>query len=232
MLLSLQSVRRQFDGSGGITNVSMHVPDGAVYVLAGPNGAGKTTTLSIITGLLFAEAGALVLAGAPVPLDRAAPRPGIGLVADDPILDGGLTPWQWLGFAAAVKDVRPDDPTAAAHRLLLQDADLDKPIRALSFGTRRKVALWTELLTTSSLLVLDEPMIGLDPDAIRAFSAELRAFADTGRSVILSTHLLREAESVATHVGIIRDGRTVSEGTLDEVRSGRTLAEAYHGTEV
>lgn len=233
-MLALEHLERRYDGSGGVTDVSIHLPRGAVYVLCGANGAGKTTTIAVLAGLLFSRKGTLRLAdrhGATreVPLHRYVPRPGFGYVPDQPVLDPHLTPWQWLAFASGIKDVpvRPEEAEALAQELALDAAVLGARISSLSFGNQRKVALWAEMATTRELLVLDEPLIGLDPFAIRAFERAAQAFAAGGRGVLLSTHLLAEAETMATHVGVIHQGRTVREGTLEAVREGGTLREAF-----
>jgi ABC-2 type transport system ATP-binding protein len=228
-MLHLEHLERTYAGRGGVTDVSLHAPPGAVYVLVGRNGAGKTTTLSVLTGRLFATRGTLVLDGARIPLDGPSVRPGLGYVADDPGLEPTLTPAQWLAYAAALKGAPRDGPAeeALARMLLLGGDVLDMPIRRLSFGNRRKVALWTELATTRSVLVLDEPLMGLDPPSIDAFHAAARHFTSTGRVILMSTHHLRDAETVATHVGIVDGGRTVAEGTLEQVRTAPTLHETY-----
>jgi len=165
MLLELSHLRRRYDGVGGVTDVSMSVPPGAVYALCGANGSGKTTTLSVLAGLFYAEAGRLALDGRPIPLDRWARRTGVGFVADVPILDEALTPWQWVTFVASLKGVQPAaDAALDAETLTLASDALNQPIYALSGGTRRKVALWTELVTASRAVTSLPP-----PLARRAF---------------------------------------------------------------
>lgn len=228
-MLNATGLRRQFDGRGGISSVSLNIPPGSIYVLCGANGSGKTTTLNVLAGLLFAETGSLTYRGQSIPLNRFAPRSGIGWIADDPFIDDDLTAWQWASFVCGIKNSQwpVDEAMAAAEQLQLPLPVLDQPIRAMSFGTRRKVALWTELMTTKALLILDEPIIGLDPLSIRGVLALSRSFVTTGRSVLLSTHLLSEAQEFGTHVGIIHQGYIVREGAMDVVCAGRSLYEAY-----
>jgi len=228
MLLELSHLRRRYDGVGGVTDVSMSVPAGCVYALCGPNGSGKTTTLSLLAGLFYGEAGRLTLNGQAVPLDRWARRPGLGFVADVPILDEALTPWQWVAFVASLKGVQPAaDAELQADTLTLTPDALHQPIYTLSGGTRRKVALWTEFVTTSVAIALDEPLVGLDPQAIHGFHEAVRRYVASGRAVVLSTHLLHEAEAIATHVGILAEGVTRTEGALSEVRGGSSLFTAF-----
>lgn len=229
MMLSLAHLRRTYPGGHGVHDVTITVPAGAVYALVGANGAGKTTTLSVITGALRAPGGSLVIDGVTIPLDRYAPRPGIGFVGFDPVVDPAHTAWEWLGFVCAVKGVRPrTDALSWATGLALTPDSLDRPIVTLSEGNRRKVCLWIGAVTATRLLVLDEPTTALDPPAILALQETIRRLASEGRSVLLSTHLLPQAEEVATHVGILSAGRTVDEGPLAYVLAGSaSLHERY-----
>ena len=225
--LELSGLSRTFAGKGGVSDVSVRVPDAAIYVLCGANGAGKTTTISVIAGLLFAQPGSLLLQSRAIPLDRDARRPGLGFVPDHPYLDSELTAVQWLAFVRQLKrcgGVIAQEEVADALRL--SASELRLPIRELSFGTRRKVALWTEFASCSSLLLLDEPLIGLDPPSIAGFQWIAERFASTGSSILMSTHLLAEAETIATHVGVLSSGRTVLEGRLEDVVGDATLLEA------
>jgi ABC-2 type transport system ATP-binding protein len=226
-VIQLSHARRQYGGRGGITDVSLTVPRGSIYVLSGANGAGKTTAISVLAGLLFAETGALTWNGAAMRLDRFGPREGLGFVPDTPILDADLTGWQWLAFTAAVKGHSPVSGESLADDFNLTSDTLSLPIRMLSFGNQRRVALWAEMATSSRVLLLDEPLIGLDPLAIERFRRAAIAFVESGRSIVLSTHLLREAEILATHVGIIHGGVTVREGSLDHVCDGKTLQDTF-----
>jgi len=228
MRLELSHLRRRYDGVGGVTDVSMSVPAGCVYALCGPNGSGKTTTLSVLAGLFYGEAGRLALNGQAVPLDRWARRPGLGFVADVPVLDEALTPRQWVTFVASLKGVEPAAHAAPdAATLMLAPEALDQPIYTLSGGTRRKVALWTELVTATTAVLFDEPLVGLAPKAISGFHDLVRRYAASGRSVVLSTHLLHEAEAIATHVGILDEGVTKIEGALADVRGEMSLFAAF-----
>lgn len=237
-MLHLSRCTKTYAGAHGIRDVSLRVSAGAVYALCGPNGAGKTTALEVLVGLRTAEAGELEVGAHRLRLDRVLPRPGLGFVADVPVLDDALTGWQWASLLRQLKRAPWPETFAeqSATELGLGDDVLHRPVGSLSFGTRRKVALWSELATTHTVLVLDEPLTGLDPVAIAGLHRVLTRFVADGRSVLLSTHLLREAEAVATHVGLLMGGRMRAEGTLDAVRDGlslparfaQVLAEAAH----
>ncbi len=228
MLLELSHVERTYGGRGGVRDVSLTVPERAIYVLCGANGAGKTTTLSVVAGLLFAARGRLSIDGRAIPLDRQACRPGLGLLTDTPFTDEALTGWQWASFVSGIRNVAwPKDAEETALLLTLQPEALQQRICKLSFGNRRKLVLWIEMMTTRSVLLLDEPLTGLDPSAIEGFHRAARLFVSSGRSIVFSTHLLREAEALATHAGIIHEGVTKCEGSLAEVCAGRSLHETF-----
>lgn len=227
-MIRLEQLQRTYPGGGGVHGVRLHAPAGSVYALVGPNGAGKTTTLGVLTGHLFTRTGSLSIDGQAIALDRHAVRPGMASVSFDPVMDPALTAWEWLGYAAALRGAAAGvQGMVWAERLLIAPASLDRPIGTLSDGNRRKAALWSAMQLAERVLVLDEPLTGLDPSSILAFEGAVRAFAAEGRTVVLSTHLLPQAERLATHVGMIVAGRTVAEGTVDEVCQGRTLEERF-----
>ncbi|MEP6619805.1 MAG: ABC transporter ATP-binding protein [bacterium] len=228
LAIELRNLCRTYDGEGGVRDVSLSVPKGAIYVLCGANGSGKSTALSVLVGLLFSRHGSLRFNGMSVPLDRMAARAGLGFLPDTPIVDNGLTGWQWASFVAGIKGTEwPTSASDAAKRLTLPLDAIDRPVRSLSFGTKRKLALWVEMMTTTSVLVLDEPLVGLDPPSIEGFYELARDWVALGRSMLLSTHLLREADGIATHVGILRDGISVADGPIRDIAAGRPLAQVF-----
>lgn len=233
-MLQLDQVTHTYDGHYGIRGVSLHVPRGSLFVVCGANGAGKTTLLSVVCGLLPPEGGRLSVSDPAAPAGRAlltahTPRTGFGYLGDATTTDPHLSAWEWLGYAAAVKGAAIDLDEAALYRttLELDGQPLDAAIHTLSFGNQRKVALWAEFLTTRSVLVLDEPLLGLDPGAIEGFNSAARRFVGTGRSILLSTHLLAEAEAIATHVAFLRDGELVRAGPRAEIVGDRSLRAAF-----
>jgi ABC-2 type transport system ATP-binding protein len=230
-ILKVAGLTKRYSNGRGIQDVSMEVPAGSVYVLAGPNGSGKTTLLSSLVGLLRPSGGSIHWRGESVPLDRHHPRRGLGFVSDNAYLDADLTPAQWCEWVAGLKGVAtPADAIARAKALGLDPEFLGQLIADLSLGTRKKVAIWAELITTDDLLILDEPYGSLDPLSIDALHDALRSYASDGGSVLFSTHLLREVESVATHVGILREGRMVVEGDVKAICAERPIASFFRDT--
>lgn len=231
--LDLVGLTRHYPSGAGISDVTLRLLPGEIHVLAGANGAGKTTTLSVLAGTRYARMGALRLGEHTVRLDRLSPRPGLGFVADRPLFDPRLTPYQWLRFVMTLRHQTDDLPTTVhtaaelADVLQLPPPALQEPIGTLSFGTQRKVALWTEMLATRAVLLLDEPLTGLDPLAIEGLHSALRTFCAHGGAVLLSTHLLREAEALASHAAIMHMGRITAAGPMSTVRGDGSFHDAF-----
>ena len=232
VLLETVNVTRLFPSGRGIANISMRVPAGAIYVLCGPNGAGKTTLLRSLVGLWRPTSGVIRWRGEDLPLNRHVPRRGLGFLPDTPFTDANLTAIQWAEFVSGIKGVpmHEDAALTRANAFELSAGVLQRPIRELSFGTQRKIALWTELITTSHLLVLDEPFSGLDPVAIDALHDSLRSYVSDGKSVLFSTHLLREVGALATHVAVLIDGGMRYEGTAPGALGEGGVLELFRAT--
>ena len=226
---TVTGLTRQYAGQGGVVDLSFTLAPGTITALVGANGAGKTTALSVLAGFRLAHTGTLQMGALTIPLTAAAARPNMGFVADRPVTDGRLTAWQWLDFVRALRGGTIDTATATAlaAQLCLTPADLGQPIGARSLGTQRKIALWVELLVTTDVLLLDEPLTGLDPLAINGLHAALRAFTARGGRVLLSTHLLREAEALASHVIVLAHGRVVANATMTEVVGHSSLYDTF-----
>jgi ABC-2 type transport system ATP-binding protein len=229
LALCVERLSKQYRNGKGVRDFNLRVPRGAIYCLLGPNGAGKTTALAVLAGWYGADTGSMNVSGVPITIDRPGQRPGLGFVPDAPVLDDALTGWEWASYVTDVKARRWPHALSreVATQLRLEESLLSTTIATMSLGSRRKVALWIEFVTTERVLVLDEPLTGLDPHAIAGFQAVARGFTDRGGAVLMSTHLVHEAEALATHVGILADGCTVAQGSLDEVRGGTTLLCAF-----
>jgi ABC-2 type transport system ATP-binding protein len=227
--LSVDLLSKRYPNGKGVHAVSLLIPTRSIYCLLGPNGSGKTTTLAVLAGWYGADSGSVTIGGNRVRIDRPGHRVGLGFVPDVPVLDDALTGWEWASYVAAIKEQSWPHALAdeVAAQLLLDEGTLSTTIGTLSLGSRRKVALWIEFVTTRHLLILDEPLTGLDPHAIAGFHAAARGFSARGGAVLMSTHLVHEAESLATDVGIIAAGRTVVQGSLAEVRGDLTLLAAF-----
>ena len=220
-------------GRPAVDGLDLEVRRGELYALLGPNGAGKTTTLRMVTGLLAPDAGRIEVLG----IDLAqAPREAkrrMAYLPDDPMLYGKLKPTEYLEFVAGLWGVeaRAAEPRA---RELLDWLDLSPHAHELtegfSRGMKQKLALAGALIHEPELLILDEPLTGLDAAAARQVKDLLLSHVAKGGTVILTTHILEVAERLAQRIGIIREGRLIAEGTLAELRertSGGSLEDVF-----
>jgi ABC-2 type transport system ATP-binding protein len=222
--LQLRSLRKAF-GRPAVDGIDLSVRRGELYALLGPNGAGKTTTLRMVTGLLAPDSGQVEVLGIDLARDPAAAKRKMAYLPDDPMLYGKLKPTEYLEFVAGLWGIAAEDAEPRARRLL-DWLDLTKHAHELtegfSRGMKQKLALAGALIHEPELLILDEPLTGLDAAAARQVKDLLMSHVAKGGTVILTTHILEVAERLAQRIGIIRQGRLIAEGTLAELRE-RTL---------
>src|SRR5689334_23063263 len=201
----------------------MVVPRGSVYGFLGPNGSGKTTTIRMLLGLVFPTSGSHELLDTPMPAGAARVLPRVGSLVEGPAFYPQLSGRANLARIDAV-DATADPATstarvsAALERVGLLAA-AKKHYRAYSLGMKQRLAIAASLLQPRDLIILDEPTNGLDPQGTREVRALIREIATDGVTVLVSSHLLAEVEQICTHVGVMRTGRLVFQGTLDELRS-------------
>jgi ABC-2 type transport system ATP-binding protein len=228
-------LRKVFATTVAVDRLSLRIPRGTFYAFLGPNGAGKTTSLRMLAGLLQPGDGRALIDGIDIHLEPERAKARLAYVPDEPALYGKLTAVEFLEYTAALWDVSPPEARARAQSLLAQ---LGLPERAgdrlegFSRGMKQKVALAAALLHRPSLLMLDEPLTGLDASAARLVKDMLQNFVAAGGTVLLTTHILEVAERLAQRIGIIHRGRLCAEGTLDELRAqtalpGATLEDVF-----
>nr|WP_314546620.1 ABC transporter ATP-binding protein [uncultured Massilia sp.] len=219
--LVLRALRKSF-GRPAVDGLDLTVRRGELYALLGPNGAGKTTTLRMVTGLLAPDAGQVEVLGTDLGRDPAGAKRRMAYLPDDPLLYGKLKPGEYLEFVAGLWGIRAADAEPRA-RELLDWLDLTQHAHELtegfSRGMKQKLALAGALIHAPELLILDEPLTGLDAAAARQVKDLLLSHVAGGGTVILTTHILEVAERLAQRIGIIRQGRLIAEGTLDELRA-------------
>jgi ABC-2 type transport system ATP-binding protein len=230
--LRLSSLSKSF-GRPAVDKLDLTVRRGELYALLGPNGAGKTTTLRMVTGLLAPDAGSVQVFGVDLAADPAGAKQKMAYLPDDPMLYAKLKPTEYLEFVAGLWGIAAADAEPRARRLL-DWLDLTKHAHELtegfSRGMKQKLALAGALIHEPQLLILDEPLTGLDAAAARQVKDLLLAHVANGGTVILTTHILEVAERLAQRIGIIQHGRLIAEGTLDELRGqtrGGTLEDVF-----
>jgi ABC-2 type transport system ATP-binding protein len=230
--LQLTSLCKSF-GRPAVDQLNLTVRRGELYALLGPNGAGKTTTLRMLVGLLAPDAGRVEVLGIDLAQDPAAAKQKMAYLPDDPMLYAKLKPTEYLEFVAGLWGISAEEAEPRARRLL-DWLDLAKHAHELtegfSRGMKQKLALAGALIHEPELLILDEPLTGLDAAAARQVKDLLLAHVGKGGTVILTTHILEVAERLAQRIGIIKSGRLIAEGTLEQLRAqteGGTLEDMF-----
>jgi ABC-2 type transport system ATP-binding protein len=218
--LQLRGLVKHFDRPA-VDGLDLTVRAGEFYALLGPNGAGKTTTLRIVAGLLRPDAGQVSVLGIDALADPIAAKRDVAWVSDEPMIYDKLTPFEFLEFVAGLWSI-PAELAEARSRELIGWLGLEphahERCQGFSKGMRQKIALAGALVHEPRLLILDEPLTGLDAGSARQVKDVLAERVRGGVTVILTTHILEVAERLAERIGIIDRGRLIAEGTLDELR--------------
>lgn len=216
----VESVTKKFGATVALDGVSLEVPAGCVFGLIGPNGSGKTTLIRIALDLLRPTAGTISILGLDSRRRGVEARTHTSYLPGNLVLPRKLTGRQYINDVARLRRVHgPSDFMELAERL---HADLDRPIGQLSLGNRRKIGLVSALSHGPRLLFLDEPTAGMDPLVQQTFRRLVREAADRGATVFLSSHVLDEVQHVADRIAVVRGGRIVTTGTVDELTSQLT----------
>jgi len=218
--LQVRALTKRFDRLA-VDALDLTVRTGEFYALVGPNGAGKTTTLRMVAGLLRPDAGSVSIFGIDALEDPTAAKQIVAWVSDEPMIYDKLTPLEYLEFVAGLWGINPAASLASAHDLLVSlglQAHLHERCEGFSKGMRQKVALAGALVHDPRLIILDEPLTGLDAVSARHVKGLLGDRVRAGCTIIMTTHILEVAERMADRIGVIASGRLVAEGTLAELR--------------
>jgi ABC-2 type transport system ATP-binding protein len=219
--LRIRRLTKRFDRIA-VDALDLTVRSGEFYALLGPNGAGKTTTLRMVAGLLRPDAGSVSVLGIDALADPVATKQIIAWVSDEPMIYDKLTPLEYLAFVAGLWGIDPAISENSAHELLTSlglAPHLHERCEGFSKGMRQKVALAGALIHEPRLIILDEPLTGLDAVSARHVKGLLQDRVRLGCTVIMTTHILEVAERMADRIGVIAAGRLVAEGTLSELRA-------------
>ena len=218
--LEIRGLAKRFE-QPAVDGLDLRVRTGEFYTLLGPNGAGKTTTLRMITGLLKPDRGTITVFGIDALVDPVGAKRLMAWLSDEPMIYDKLTPIEYLEFVGGLWAVESSLAEARARDLidwLGLKANANDRCEGLSRGMRQKVALAGALLHEPRLIILDEPFTGLDAGSARLVKSVLRQRAQTGCSVLMTTHILDTAERMADRIGVMVAGRLLAEGNLDDLR--------------
>jgi ABC-2 type transport system ATP-binding protein len=220
LAVAIRGLAKRFDRPA-VDGLDLTIEAGTFYSLIGPNGAGKTTTLRMLTGLLVPDAGSISVFGVDVLADPVGAKRIMAWLSDEPMIYDKLTPVEYLDFVAGLWGVHARTAEARGRDLigwlgLVPYAH--ERCEGLSKGTRQKVALAGALVHDPKLIILDEPLTGLDAASARLVKGLLRERVRAGCAVLMTTHILDVAEHIADRIGVIRGGRLVAEGTLEDLR--------------
>ena len=232
--LEIRGLTKRFAGRAAVDGLDLSIPAGEFHAILGPNGAGKTTTLRIVAGLLRPDAGSVSVLGHDVLATPEDAKRVLAFLPDDPLLYAKLRPLEYLEFVAGLWSLDPVSARKRAGELLEWLGLADRTgelIEGFSRGMRQKLALAGALIHDPRVMILDEPLTGLDAAAARQVKDLLVERVKQGVCVILTTHILEIAERLAERISIIQRGRIVAQGTMEELRrasgAGATLEDIF-----
>lgn len=220
--INIQNLWKSYNGTVALQGFSLAVYPGEIFGLIGPNGAGKTTTIKILVGLLRPDAGVVRVLGHDILTDSVTYKAGLGYMPEAPTLPEYLTAREFLGYVARIRDLPKQDIAPRSEEMLRtldRASKANEPIANLSKGMKAKLAYAAATVHRPRLLILDEPLIGIDPAGQHLLKEQVGALARAGGTVLVSTHQLDTAERLCSRVGIIHHGKNVAVGDLASLRA-------------
>ena len=229
-MLNIEHLTKRFGEKTAVDDLSLHIRPGEIYGFIGHNGAGKTTTLKCAVGILQYDEGTIRIDGRSVREDPVESKRVLAYIPDNPDLYDYMSGIQYLNFIADVFRIGAGERRERIHRyaeLFELTPDLGQPISAYSHGMKQKLAVIAAWLHSPKLIVMDEPFVGLDPKAAHSLKEMMREHCDAGGAIFFSTHVLEVAEKLCDMVAIIKQGRLIRAGTMEEVRGDDSLEEVF-----
>ena len=231
-MLSINNLTKTYRGSSkGVHEVSLEIESGDIYGFIGPNGAGKTTTIKCVVGILSFQEGSITIDGVSIIDNPIECKKKFAYIPDNPDIYDYLTGIQYLNFIADVFEVSAQDREEKIKkyaRAFEIEESLGDLVSSYSHGMKQKLAIISAMIHEPKLLILDEPFVGLDPQASVVFKDFMREMCSKGGAVFFSTHVLDVAERLCTRVAIIKDGRIITSGKMEDiVTNGNTLGSIF-----
>ena len=229
-MLNIQHLTKTYGEKKAVDDLSLHIAPGEIYGFIGHNGAGKTTTLKSVAGILQFDSGEITVGGVSIKSDPLTCKKQMAYIPDNPDLYEFMTGIQYLNFIADVFGVSAADRQARIRdygdRFELT-GDLAQPIAAYSHGMKQKLAIIAAWLHQPKLILMDEPFVGLDPKASHLLKGMMREICDQGGAIFFSTHVLEVAEKLCDKVAIIKGGKLIRSGSMEEVKGDDSLEEVF-----
>ena len=229
-MLDIQHLTKRYGEKKAVDDLSLHIAPGEIYGFIGHNGAGKTTTLKAVVGILPFEEGEITINGVSVKTDPLTCKRQLAYIPDNPDLYDYMTGSKYLNFIADIFGVGAEERQERIHKyadLFELTDDLAQPIAAYSHGMKQKLAIISAWLHQPKLIIMDEPFVGLDPKASHTLKGMMREVCDQGGAIFFSTHVLEVAEKLCDKVAIIKGGRLIRAGIMEEVKGDDSLEEVF-----
>ena len=229
-MLEIKNLTKTFGEKRAVDDLSLHIAPGEIFGFIGHNGAGKTTTLKAVAGILSFDAGQILIDGLDVKTRALDCKKRLAYIPDNPDLYDFMTGTKYLNFLADIFQVPAQKRNARIQKyadLFELTADLEKPIAAYSHGMKQKLAIIGAWMHQPKLIIMDEPFVGLDPKAAHILKGMMRSFCDEGGAIFFSTHVLEVAEKLCDKVAIIKNGKLIRCGTMEEVKGDESLEDVF-----
>ena len=229
-MLVINHLTKAYGEKKAVDDLNLHIHAGEIYGFIGHNGAGKTTTLKSVVGILQFDQGEILIDGKSIQTDPLACKREIAYIPDNPDLYEYMTGIKYLNFIADIFGVSAEDRQARIRKyadLFELTEDLAQPIAAYSHGMKQKLAIIAAWLHQPKLIIMDEPFVGLDPKASHLLKEMMREVCDAGGAIFFSTHVLEVAERLCDKVAIIKGGKLIRSGTMEEVKGDDSLEEVF-----
>ena len=229
-MLTIEHLTKSYGDKKAVDNLSLHIAPGEIYGFIGHNGAGKTTTLKACAGILPFEEGQIRIGGLDIQADPLACKQQMAYIPDNPDLYEFMTGIRFLNFIGDVFRVEPTVRRERIHQyaeMLGIEGDLAQPISAFSHGMKQKLALIAAWIHEPKLILMDEPFVGLDPKASHLLKELMHQHCEKGGAIFFSTHVLDVAEKLCDKVAIIKEGRLVASGSMQEVKGNASLEDVF-----
>ena len=229
-MLKIEHLTKTFGEKKAVDDLSLHIAPGEIYGFIGHNGAGKTTTLKSVVGIQNFDEGEITICGTSIKADPLTCKKQIAYIPDNPDLYEYMTGIKYLNFIADIFGIGSAERMERIHKyadIFELTADLAQPIASYSHGMKQKLAIISAWIHEPRLIIMDEPFVGLDPRAAHLLKGMMREVCDNGGAIFFSTHVLEVAEKLCDKVAIIKAGKLIRSGTMEEVKGDDSLEEVF-----